>query len=90
MIIYNVIKPFLIGWLISNFEPLQELNRFLIKKIKNEKVKSILKYVNFIHCGKCISFWTSLIIYQNIWIAILTAFIYFVYEKLINSIRVFI
>ena len=76
-----IIKGFLIGWLIANFEPLQQiLNKYVRPHIKWLYVSSALS------CHKCLGLWYTLIAFQDIYSAIAVALLAFVFEKIIYSI----
>jgi hypothetical protein len=67
------LKVFLIAWLITHFEPLQErIQRlYLIKRLE--------LVIDIVTCFKCLSFWSVLIVTWNVYYAIfasLTAYLY--------------
>jgi hypothetical protein len=66
-------KVFLVAWLITHFEPLQErIERlYLIKRLE--------MLVDILTCFKCLSFWSVLIVTWDVYFAIfasLTAYLY--------------
>jgi hypothetical protein len=81
--IIQIIQPLLSGWLITHFTPFQELIYKTSKLIKKSFIKLIIdKLIEMISCFKCVSFWTGLIMSQNLYIAIICAFIAWTYEKI--------
>jgi len=81
-----IFKGFLLGWLISNFEPLQEL----LSKIKNkisDKYFIVFYLKTSVSCHKCLSFWSTLIMSGNIWLAASASIIAFTFEQLINKLN---
>jgi len=77
-----IIKVCLIGWFISNFEPLQN---FLIKnKLFKIKIMQIPKKI--LQCFKCISFWIALIYTQDVYTAIICSIIAYIYIRVDNQI----
>lgn len=86
-------RIFILSWFITRFEPLQWfINEFFsfhfnekwkeLNQVK-EKFKFLLE--TLITCMKCTSFWLSLILTEDIYIAALSAFISMLYEKTIGN-----
>lgn len=81
-------KIFILSWFIVKFQPFKNiLNALPIKQLDPLKQIAILPNLLFllfqiISCLMCTSFWLSLIITQNIYIASLSAFISFWYYKI--------
>lgn len=76
-----IIKGFLLGWFLANFEPLQS---FLIKYVKPHIKWSYLN--SALSCHKCIGFWITLIAFQDFYSASAVALLAFVFDKIIYSI----
>lgn len=79
MITINIIlllKIIGLGFLITNFEPLQ----WVLDKLPNNMIQWNLKLLT--GCLKCASFWISLIWIQNIWFSI---FIFFIAKAISND-----
>jgi hypothetical protein len=81
-----LIKIFLITWLITSFEPLQDVLTNLFDKIYQRTNKNPLKRIydslyTILTCQKCLSFWTTLIITQNIFMACGVSFVAFIFEN---------
>ena len=76
-----IIKGFLLGWLIANFEPIQ----YLIKKYIKPKLGCgfIWEYIaQGLSCNKCLGFWITLISFCAPYEAIAVALLAFVFEKI--------
>jgi hypothetical protein len=73
-----LLKVFLFAWVFTRFKPLQWLLELLPQSLVFNLVRLLLS------CGMCVSFWTSLALMQNIWLACGSAFIFFWYDKLIG------
>ena len=73
-----VLKGMEIAWFITRFMPIQEI----ISRLPD-------KYFYYIKmaltCSKCVGFWSTLILFQNIWLSILTSFLMMLYEKTIGE-----
>ena len=78
MIIETLISIWLVSWLITRFEPLQ----MLLELLPNKLIYNLFKLL--ITCLKCVSFWMTLFITQNIFLASAMAFISFWYDKIIG------
>lgn len=72
-----MIKAFLLGWLITNFQPLKQL----IKKLPQNAFTFYFQMLT--GCIKCCSFWVCLILSGNIFLAAGTAFIAYWYDYLL-------
>ena len=73
-----------IGWLIANFEPLHwVIDALFIKVIPQSKL------ADYIHsafgCWKCTSFWTTLALSGNIYMAAITAMGAYIISEWIES-----
>ena len=79
--IETLISIWIVSWFITRFEPLQMLLEF----VPNKLIPNLFKLL--ITCLKCVSFWATLIITQNIILASLMAFISFWYDKWIGPIE---
>jgi hypothetical protein len=78
-----MIKAILIAWLLTNFEPFQKLLYTINEWIKNKTIRFIYEYVyQILSCIKCTSFWLTLIMTLNIYLAILAAIITLTWEKI--------
>lgn len=69
-----MIKGLLLGWFLSNFEPLQEIIRLINNKI-SDKYWLVMYLKIAATCQKCLTFWSTLIITQNIYYAITSSII---------------
>lgn len=67
---------FLLSWVTTRFTPIQMILEILPDKLIFNLVALLLT------CLMCVSFWTSLIITQDIYLAGLSAFIGFWYDKI--------
>ena len=64
-----MIKGLLLGWFLASFEPLQEVIRLINNKIPDQYW--IVMYIKIaLTCQKCLTFWSTLIITQNLYMAI--------------------
>jgi len=75
------IKVFLICWLVTHLEPLQKKIDLILNKIENDYLYIL---IDVLTCFKCLSFWSILILTQNIWTAIfysLIANLYVAFES---------
>lgn len=80
----NQLHPLLIAWLIANFEPLQTLITKLYKYIPIR-----LKFTRtYLECFKCLSFWITIIMTQDIYLGIIFAIVAYVYTRLMNQLRI--
>lgn len=80
-----ILHGFLISWWTSNFEPLQD---FLKKKVKP---KITIPYVNqLLSCHKCQAFFITLAISQNIFFALAASISAYVFERIMNSFKVYL
>jgi hypothetical protein len=73
-----LISIWLVSWLITRFEPLQ----MLLEALPNKLLYNLFKLL--ITCLKCVSFWMTLIITKDIFMASGMAFISFWYDKIIG------
>ena len=80
-LIIDLIKGFLIGWFLSDFQPIQDI----LLKYKNkisDKYILIFYLKTAVSCHKCLSFWMTLIMTGNIWIAFASGFLAYVWDFL--------
>jgi hypothetical protein len=69
-----LLKGLAIGWFLAEFEPLQEGLRLIKNKISDRYW--IVMYLKIsVSCQKCLSFWSTFIITQNIYSAIVSSLI---------------
>ena len=80
----QLIKPLLLAWFISNFEPGQQL----IDKVYKYIPKRLQPTRTYLECFKCLSFWITLIMTGDIYIAILYSIIAYIYTRLINQLKI--
>ena len=73
-----LISIWLVSWLITRFEPLQ----MALELLPNKLLYNLFKLL--ITCLKCVSFWMTLIITEDIFIASGMAFVSFWYDKVIG------
>lgn len=80
------IKILLICWFFTQFEPIQNrvdlLNNITFKNVWLESIKSHL--FDLLTCLKCLSFWATLIITQDIFAACLIGLAGQIIEKIID------
>jgi hypothetical protein len=81
-----LLQIFLITWLFTHHDKISEaLDKayiWTLSKIKKKVIRIILENIHeIISCHKCLSFWTTLIITQNIFAAILISFAAYTLEK---------
>ena len=72
-----IIKSLLIGWIITRFAPLSIMLDLLPNKLIYNSIKLLLT------CSKCCTFWMSLILFKDIYLAISSSFIMVLLEKYI-------
>ena len=80
-----ILKIIGLAWFITRFEPLQWIFDALRMNFKPNRhiIHLLFDLVNVLTtCGKCAAFWTGLIISHSIWIALLSSFIIFWYDKI--------
>lgn len=81
----TILHTFILSWLITHFSPLKMLAELLLSKKMNPMVSILISIMTLpIYCLMCCSFWTGLILSGNIYIASLTAFIGFWYDKILG------
>lgn len=95
MILITIIKCFFLSWLITRFEPIKDiLSTFFVKAVdylphtiimQRRWLKIAAKTLTFVTCLKCISFWTTLFITGNIFIAAIVCFIAVWYNQLLKK-----
>jgi hypothetical protein len=69
-------QVFILSWLITRFSPLQMILELLPDKLILNMIQLLLS------CLMCVSFWTCLVVTENIYLASLSAFIGFWYDKI--------
>ena len=69
-----MIEGLLLGWFLSSFEPLQEIIRLMNNKI-SDRYWIVMYFKIALTCQKCLTFWSTLIITQNIYTAIASSLI---------------
>lgn len=86
--LYELIQGLLIGWMITHFEPIQtyiggSLEGINIGLFSNKKfIYGIFgRMIKVLTCQKCSTFWSTLIISNNLYIAIIGAIIAYHYDK---------
>lgn len=80
----QLIKPLLLAWFISNFEPGQSLIDKVYKYLPN-KIQFTRTYLE---CFKCLSFWITLCMTGDIYLAITYSITAYVYTRLLNQLRI--
>jgi hypothetical protein len=74
-------KIFMISWFISRFEPIH----MTLEALPNKLVYNLIRLI--LTCLKCLAFWITLTLTQDIFLASLMAFIGFWYDKIIGRIE---
>lgn len=69
---------FIVSWTITRFKPLEMILELLPDKLLFNFISLLLT------CLTCVSFWTCLIITQDVYLSGLAAFIGFWYDKIIG------
>lgn len=78
-----IIKLFLLNWFITQFKPLHWVLEGITSHIPFKWLKTILnEFIKIISCKKCLFLWMTLVITQNIWLAILMSFVGYHYDKI--------
>jgi hypothetical protein len=72
-----LIKSLLLAWIVTRFEPLKIIVEVLPDKLIYNVIKLLLT------CSKCCTFWLSLIIYRDLYTAILASLLMTIIEKYI-------
>jgi len=72
-----LIKSLLLAWIGTRFEPLKIIVEVLPDKLIYNVIKLLLT------CSKCCTFWLSLIIYRDLYTAILASLLMTIIEKYI-------
>lgn len=85
--IYNIIGLAILGNFVAHwFEPIQGAKVKLIDLFKfNATIHNSLDLA--LNCGKCMSFWLGLLLFQNIFIAALCSLVGFLISHLIDRIE---
>lgn len=82
IIIKQIVVGFLLGWFATNFTPFKSLLGLI-------KQYGIHKYLyKLVSCPKCATFWITLVISQNIILAIAASFIADFWDRHFNSISI--
>ena len=76
-----LISIWLVSWFITRFEPLQ----MILELLPNKLIPNLIKLL--VTCLKCVSFWSTLLVTQNIVLASGMAFISFWYDKWIGPLE---
>jgi hypothetical protein len=81
-----LLKIFLVTWILTNHDKISELVDTAYIKIKSKFSKKFLLIIlNNLHevltCHKCLSFFTTLFITQDIFAAILVSFVASIFQK---------
>lgn len=76
-----LVSIWLVSWFITRFEPLQ----MVLELLPNKLIPNLIKLI--VTCLKCVSFWSTLLVTQNIVLASGMAFISFWYDKWIGPIE---
>jgi len=77
----TLVSIFLLSWVISRFEPIH----MITESLPNKLVYNIIRLV--LSCLKCLSFWITLSITGNIFLASGLAFFSFWYDKIIGRLE---
>ena len=72
---YSALGIFLAGW----FTPLNTVKNWLYKKLKYPG------WFEHLYCVKCVTFWTTLIISQNVFTACIAAILAYITNKIIDN-----
>ena len=75
----NILKAFLAGWFVAEFEPIHEGGKWLSTKVNKPWFTYIMEHIQ---CHKCTIFWSGLIITQNFYIAVAAVILFMVYDFL--------
>lgn len=88
-ILINILKGWLLAWMFVNFEPIQNL---IAKYVKPFLFKN--KFTSYfgqaLSCHKCMSFWTILLMTENVYYAISGAILAYVFEKIMSSFKTYL
>lgn len=74
-----ILKSLITGYFLNRFEPINFVLNLLKDNILTLFIKSIFE------CSKCTTFWASLIISQDFYIAAFSSFLMMIYEKSIGD-----
>lgn len=72
---------FILSWTITHFEPFHMVLELLPNKLIPNLIKLLLT------CLKCVTFWLSLILTHDIYVASTLCFVAFFYDKFIGPIE---
>lgn len=80
ILLLTILKGFLLGWLLSHFEPLQDLIKWATRNI-SDKYYIVWYAKTALGCWKCSSLWLTLFIFEDIYAAAGAAFTAYVIDK---------
>lgn len=82
------ITTLIIGWFIVNFQPLQSLFNWIYSKLPcKEWIHNTREHLE---CFKCVTFWTTLLVTQDIILAMFLSMIAYTYTRVINNMRTYL
>lgn len=83
------------GWMITNFEPIQTYIGGTLEGInmglfsKRRFLYGVFgRIIKVMTCQKCATFWSTLIISNNIYLSILAAIIAYHYDRLVGNMKI--
>jgi len=79
-----ILQIFILSWLITRFDPLQQIINYIQTQTKLKDI-----WFKLFRCMMCLSFWSTLIITHDIFIAATTSFISFWYDRLLGDYETF-
>ena len=77
------IKIYLYVWIFIEFEPFQFMLNYLFEKIIPNKITEIIWVV--LGCMKCLTLWTTLLITQNLLLALASSLVAQIHQKIIKD-----
>ena len=83
IILLNILvlcKILLLSWVITRFEPIEEIFEYITPKDPT-MIAITLAIHKLLTCYRCCSLWVGLIVFGNIWMALLACLIAFIYDK---------
>lgn len=90
-IVISIFKPLLIAFVISRFEPKNYILDNIVATLNSYKTKTttilsiiLLTFYLLIDCLKCTTFWLSLLITNNIYLAAISFIIAFIYDRYLS------
>ena len=78
-VLLNLLKAFLAGWFVAEFEPIHEWGKHLSTKVNKPWFTYITEHLQ---CHKCAIFWSGLIISHNFYIAVGAVLVFIAYDFL--------